>query len=39
MLEKYLNNNLEKPKFLFHGSPKAVDVIVPRQANDSISNI
>ncbi len=27
MLEKYLNNNLEKPKFLFHGSPKALDVI------------
>lgn len=39
MLEKYLNNNLEKPKFLFHGSPKALDVIVPRQAHDSNSNL
>lgn len=39
MLEKYLNNNLEKPKFLFHGSPKALDVIAPRQAHDSNSNL
>lgn len=39
MLEKYLNNNLEKPKFLFHGSPKALDVIVQNQAHDSNSNL
>lgn len=39
MLEKYLNNNLEKPKFLSHGSPKALDVIVQNQAHDFNSNL
>ena len=37
MLE-YKNNNLEVPKYLFHGSPKLLDIIEQRQAHDSNHN-
>ena len=34
-MDKYLNNSLKKPTFLFHGSPKKLEVIEQRQAYDS----
>ena len=35
---KYMNNSLEKPKYLFHGSPKLLEVIEQRQSFDSNNN-
>ena len=32
---KYLGNSIANPKFLFHGSPKKLEVIEQRQAHDS----
>lgn len=34
-MNKYLDNSLTNPKFLFHGSPKKLEVIEQRQAYDS----
>lgn len=34
-MDKYLDNNLTNPTFLFHGSPKKLEVIEQRQAYDS----
>ena len=33
--DKYLDNSLANPTFLFHGSPKKLEVIEQRQAYDS----
>ena len=37
-MDKYLDNSLISPKFLFHGSPKKLEVIEQRQAYDSNGN-
>lgn len=37
-MKKYINNDLTNPNFLFHGSPKLLDVIEQRQAHDSKNN-
>ena len=34
-MDKYLDNSLANPTFLFHGSPKKLEVIEQRQAYDS----
>lgn len=34
-MDKYLDNSLISPTFLFHGSPKKLEVIEQRQAYDS----
>lgn len=36
MLEEYLNNFLNNPKYLFHGSPNLFDEVEPRQAHDAL---
>ena len=38
-MNEYFNNNLENPQFLFHGSPKKLDIIKPHQANDEDNNV
>ncbi|MEE0014902.1 MAG: hypothetical protein UE699_04330 [Bacilli bacterium] len=37
-MTEYINNSLENPKYLFHGSPKMLEVIEQRQAHDSNHN-
>lgn len=37
-MDKYLDNSLTSPTFLFHGSPKKLEVIEQRQAYDSNGN-
>lgn len=39
MLEKYINNDLNNPKYLFHGSPKLLEEIEQRQATDFTHNL
>lgn len=39
MLEKYINNDLNNPKYLFHGSPQLLDEIEQRQATDTNHNL
>ena len=34
-MDNYIGNSLTNPKFLFHGSPKRLEVIEQRQAHDS----
>jgi len=36
---EYINNSLENPKYLFHGSPKKLEVVEQRQAQDSNHNV
>lgn len=38
MLEKYLNQDIDNPKYLFHGSPKKLEVLVPQESHDSNNN-
>ena len=38
-LDKYLNQNIDNPKYLFHGSPKRLFKLVPRLSYDSDCNI
>ena len=38
MLEEYLNQDIDNPKYLFHGSPKKLDVLVPQESHDSRGN-
>lgn len=38
-MDIYLNNDLLNPTYLFHGSPKQLEVIEQRQAYDSNGNI
>jgi len=37
-MDKYFNNDLANPMYLFHGSPKLLDTIEQRQAIDSNGN-
>ena len=37
-MENYINNSISNPIYLFHGSPKKIDVIEQRQAHDSNNN-
>ena len=37
-MDKYLSNSLTNPTFLFHGSPKKLEVVEQRQAHDSNGN-
>lgn len=37
-MEKYINNSINNPVYLFHGSPKKIDVVEQRQAHDSNNN-
>ncbi len=38
-MKRYLNNDIDNPKYLFHGSPKRLEIIEPRQVCDSNGNI
>lgn len=35
----YLNQDIDHPKYLFHGSPKKLDKIIPHQSIDSKNNM
>ncbi len=37
-IEKYINQDINKPKYLFHGSPKLLEKLMPNQSNDSNNN-
>lgn len=38
-MDNYFSNDLANPKYLFHGSPKLLDMIEQRQAYDSNGNV
>ena len=38
-MDTYLNNDILNPKYLFHGSPKLLEIIEQRQAHDSNNNV
>ena len=37
-IQKYLNNDPDNPKYLFHGSPMLMDELQPQQSFDSSGN-
>lgn len=37
-MDRYFYNDLNKPKYLFHGSPEKLSVIAPRQSHDANNN-
>lgn len=37
-MNKYFNNDINNPIFLFHGSPKRLETIEQRQVHDSNGN-
>ena len=37
-MEEYLNQDIDNPKYLFHGSPKKLDFIERRMSHDSSNN-
>lgn len=37
-IEKYLNQDINNPKYLFHGSPHKLDELVPMKSHDSKDN-
>jgi len=37
-LEEYLNQNIDQPKYLFHGSPYLLDKLLPKQSHDDNEN-
>lgn len=37
-IEEYLNQDIDNPKYLFHGSPYRLDKIVPKISHDSNGN-
>lgn len=39
MLEEYLNQDINNPKYLFHGSPRKLEVIEPHVSHDSSGNV
>ncbi len=39
MFNKYINNSLDNPTYLFHGSPNKIQSIETRMAHDSNGNI
>lgn len=38
-IDIYLKQNIEKPTYLFHGSPQKLKKLVPQQSTDSNNNI
>lgn len=38
MIEEYLNQDINNPKYLFHGSPKKLSILKPKLTNDSNHN-
>lgn len=38
MIKKYLNQNIDNPTYLFHGSPKLLSIIKPNQSYDVTGN-
>lgn len=38
MIEEYLNQDINNPKYLFHGSPKKLSILEPKLTNDSNHN-
>ena len=38
MLEEYLKQDIDNPQYLFHGSPKTLEVLVPQESHDSRGN-
>ncbi|MBE6139048.1 MAG: hypothetical protein E7174_00885 [Firmicutes bacterium] len=38
MLKKYLNQDIDNPTYLFHGSPKMLSVLKPNQSYDTTGN-
>lgn len=38
MLDKYLNQDIDNPIYLFHGSPKLLIKLVPKMSHDSDNN-
>ena len=38
-IDIYLNQDINNPKYLFHGSPKKIDIIIPNKGVDSNNNI
>ena len=37
-MKKFLKQDINNPKYLFHGSPKIIEYVEPRQAHDSFGN-
>lgn len=37
-IKQYLNQDIDNPKYLFHGSPHKLDKLVPKKAYDSEEN-
>lgn len=37
-LKEYLNQDINNPKYLFHGSPKKLEVLIPMQSYDYTGN-
>jgi len=37
-LEEYLNQDINNPRWLFHGSPRLFDKAIPKQSHDSSGN-
>lgn len=35
MLDKYLNQDIDNPEYLFHGSPLKLDKVIPHQSEDA----
>ena len=38
MNEEYLNQDIDNPIYVFHGSPKKIDKLIPIQSCDSNDN-
>lgn len=38
MNKKYLNQDIDNPTYLFHGSPKSLSILKPNQSYDAIGN-
>ncbi len=38
-ISKYLNQDINNPKYLFHGSPKILETIKPHKSHDSNNNL
>ena len=38
MINEYLNQDINHPKYLFHGSPKKLSILEPKLTNDSNHN-
>lgn len=37
-IDEYLNQDIDKPKYLFHGSPYKLDRLIPQTSHDSKGN-